>query len=118
MWAREWGLEPAGKSGLESARGVVVLEYRVSVKVSWEFAKLLECPGHKAFSKAGIQGFYSGASKNFTGVILDIWGIAAVILDSSPTRPRRHSATAFGNTPQFLPVISVRGGKPSRSTKF
>ena len=77
------------------------------VKVSWDFAMLQECPGHKAFSKAGIQGFYSCASKNFTGVILDIWGIAAVILDSSHTDSRRHSATAFGNTPQLRPYRSA-----------
>ncbi len=72
MWAREWGLEPAGKSGLESARGVVVLEYRVSVKVSWEFAKLLECPGRETLRSADIVGVCGGSSQNCTGVILDV----------------------------------------------
>lgn|GEM_PF-3083868 len=58
----------------------VELEYQVSVKVSWDFAMSLDSLGCKTYKKAGIQWFYCGTSQNFTGVILDIWGIAAGFL--------------------------------------
>ena len=49
-----------------------MLEYRVSVKVSWEFAKLLECPGRETLRSADIVGVCGGSSQNCTGVILDV----------------------------------------------
>ena len=65
-WTREWvALVGAGVSAVE-------LEYQVSVKVSWDFSMSLDSRGCKAFKKSGIQGFYSGASQNFTGVILTL----------------------------------------------
>ncbi len=66
------GLSRRGSRGLESARGVVVLEYRVSVKVSWDFAKLLECPGRETLRSADIVGVCGGSSQNCTGIILDV----------------------------------------------
>ena len=116
--------------------GAIGLEYRVPVKVSRDCAILLDSLGCNAFRKAGIQAFYSGASQNCTGVILDIWGIAAGLFDSSHAGPRGDSATAFENTPLFSDILVHRGtgnpalsalpgalpyrsagGKPSRSTK-
>lgn len=57
-------------AGVGAIVSAVALEYRISVKVSWDFSMSLDSPGCKAFRKAGIQAFYSGASQNFTGVIL------------------------------------------------
>ena len=84
-----------------------MLEYQVSVKVSWDFSMSLDSLGCKAFKKAGIQGFYSGASQNFTGVILTLgyhgWNSRFHPYYSAGG----HSATAFGNTPQFRPYSSA-----------
>lgn len=108
---REWvALVIAGVSAIG-------LEYRVPVKVSRDCAILLDSLGCNAFRKTGIQAFYSGASQNCTGVILDIWGIAAGLFDSSHAGPRGNSATAFWEYATiFQPYRSAVGtGNPALS---